>query len=154
MIVDYWELLTKEEEVIRDLAIWVINHADLVDLVEFNADWLQLRIIPSEIIPMFQKYSGFLEAWEKSKHPYTKVTGYYKSQKYSLKLHDNMIEAIFNGLSPIIIDLDARKLSIKVTDGATGESTLVAGLSPINYSKILSDPGVFPKFVRIGWIFT
>ena len=148
---DYWELLTTDDDVIKDLAIWAIGHTDLVDLVDIDVHWLQIRVIPDEIIPRFPEYLEFLESWKKSQSS-IKVTGYYQGIKiYVLGFCGNTIEVTFNDLSPIIIDLDTRRLSVRVIDGGTGKSTLVAGLSPINYSRMLTDPGVFPKFVRIGY---
>jgi hypothetical protein len=89
--------------------------------------------------------------WKKSQGS-VKVTGYYQEIKiYVLGFCGNTIEVTFNDLSPVIIDLDTRRLSVRVIDGGTGKSTLVTGLSPINYSRMLTDPGAFPRFVRIGY---
>jgi hypothetical protein len=80
------------------------------------------------------------------------VTGYYQGIKiYVLGFCGNTIEAAFNDLSPVIIDLDTRRLSVWVIDGGTGKSALIAGLSPVNYSRMMSNPENFPRFVRIGY---
>jgi hypothetical protein len=148
---DYWELLTTDDDVIKDLAIWAMGHTDLVDLVDIDVHWLQIRVIPDEIIPRFPEFLEFLESWKKSQGS-IKVTGYYQGIKiYVLGFRGNTIEATFNDLSPVIIDLDTRRLSVWVIDGGTGKSTLVAGLSPINHSKMISNPEYFPRFVRIGY---
>lgn len=148
---DYWELLTTEDNIIRELSVWAMSHINLVDLVDIQEHWLQLRIIPDNIIPMFNDYQGFLVSWSQSHPSKTKVNGYWGLGMYSLELRPPTIEVIFEDLSPVIIDLDTRKLSVWVIDGGTGKSTLIAGLSPINYSKMLSAPETFPKFVKIGY---
>jgi hypothetical protein len=151
MTSDYWELLTNEEDIIRSLSVWVMSHTDLVDLVEIKDHWLQLRVIPDEIIPRFLDYQGFLESWSQSHRSKTKVNGYWGLSMYSLEFRPPMIEVIFENLSPVTIDLDTHQLSVWVTDGGTGKRTLVQGLSPINYSRMMSTPESFPKFVRIGY---
>ena len=148
---DYWEILTSEDDTIKNLSIWAISHMDLVDLVDIDENWLQLRVIPDDIIPKFSEYHGFLESWKKSKN--TKVTGYWGSSMYSLGIHDSTIDVVFEDstISPVIIDLDNHQISVWVTDGGTGKNTLISGLSPINYSKMLAYPETFPKFIKIGY---
>ena len=148
---DYWEILTTEDKTIRELSVWAMSHPDLVDLVDIDNQWLQLRIIPDQIIPRFPEYRGFLKALTHSSE--TRLYGYFGGmEEYTLVMTTKTLEATFKGgLSPVSIDLDTGQLSVWVTDGGTGKSTLVAGLSPINYSRMLTDPGAFPRFVRIGY---
>lgn len=147
---DYWEFLTSEENIIREVSVWTMSHLDLVDQVDIENHWLQLRIIPDHIIPRFQDYRGFLWAWQKSKN--SRVIGHWESSKYSLEIYSGTIEVLFENLSPVTIDLDTHQLSVWVTDGSTGKSTLVKGLSPVNYSRIISKPETFPKFIQIGYL--
>lgn len=148
---DYWELTTIEEDTINALSAWAISHIDLVDLVELKVHWLKLRIIPDEIFSRFPDYQGFFEAWTASQSPITTVTGHCGNSTYCLEPHNNAIDIIFDDLSPVIIDLDTHQLSIWVIDGGSGKSALVKGLSPINYSRMMSTPEIFPKFIRIGY---
>ena len=149
---DYWELLTTEDKTIRSLAVWVMSHADLVDLVDIQDHWLQLRVIPDWVIPRFHDYQGFFESFFESSHSSTRLTGYFGVNDYTLMMTTKTLEATFgNSLSPVSIDLDSHQLSVWVTDGGTGKSALVAGLSPMNYSRMLTSPESFPKFVRIGY---
>lgn len=148
---DYWELITTEDEIINSLSVWALSYQDLINLVEINTHLLRIQIIPDKIIPRFNDYLGFIKSWANSQKLLTKVTGCWKDSIYFLELRNNMIEVVFGNLSPVIIDLDTHQLSVWVIDGGTGKYTLVSGLSPINYSKMISEPEIFPKFVRIGY---
>lgn len=147
---DYWELLTTDDNLIRGLSVWIISHTDLVDLVNIEDNWLQLRIIPDYIIPRFSEYRGFIELCQKSTET-LKVMGYFGVNEYSIGFYRDCIEMGFKNFSPISIDLTSGKLSVWVIDGGTGKRSLVSGLSPMNYSSMQSFPESFPRFVRIGY---